>query len=79
MQVLIMKSKGWGGMPLMRAIPSQLRMLARGNPVAEEWLRLVDASRFQEIVIDDDVYPRAIAALQQAGIIHAGRAVELLL
>jgi hypothetical protein len=64
-------------MPLMRAIPSQLRMLARGNPVAEEWLRLVDASRFHEIVIEDELLPRAIDALQSAGILNSAQACKL--
>lgn len=76
-RVLIIKSPAWGGMPLMRTIPLQLRILAHGHPVAEEWLRLVDQSRVEEVVIDDATYPRLIDVLQVMGMINADRASQL--
>lgn len=76
-RVLILKSPTWGGMPVLHAVPYQLRILAAKHPVAQEWLRLVDTSQIEEVIIEEDAYPRLIEALREAGIIHAGRAAEL--
>lgn len=79
MKILIIKPTEWGAMPVLHSIPPQLRILAAKHPVAQEWIRLIDESKIDELPIDDANYPDVIKALQNVGLINAARAAQLLL
>jgi hypothetical protein len=69
MTIAIILKTGWGDMPMVHAMPTQLRTLiaASGHPVAKRWLELFDQTRCQEISLSDSDMEKVRGFLKSLG------------
>lgn len=70
-KIMIVKSREWGKMPAIHVVPGQLRLLINksGNPVANEWLRLIGDSRIEEITVADSEMDSIVNFIKCIGLI----------